>query len=431
MRTSLSLQTRLSALFCAMLMGAFTLALAGLLAFSIRHLQDEREPILSTAAQLAGAVSVELQADPARREAMTRVLKQLNEHPTGHLRYRDESTSYLRPASSEFPVPTWFSQLIGAETKPVSFPVGGSTAELLLYPSDAADIYEKWIAFIVIVTAPLVLGLLAFGISQLTVRATLRPLRQLGAGISQLKDGDYRMKLVCRGPPDVRRACAEINALADVLAKLQERNLAFLKRIVSAQDDERAEIGRDLHDEFGPLLFAARANTHALLQHHADPQLIARAGEIASIVEAIQKTNSRLLARLRPLDLENLGLARSIAALVDGPAIRAGKLTTDVKLDAGLDRLDELSARTVYRFVQEAITNVARHANASRAHILATIQGSVLTAEVADDGTGMTEATRLGRGLEGMRERVSALGGTFQVSSTSAGTVVRCAIPIG
>lgn len=427
----LSLQTRLSVLFCAMLMGAFALALAGLLVFSSEHLEDERGPIIATAQQLAGAVSAEMAADPAHREVLTRVLKRLNERSAGNLRYRDEGTSYEQPASPALIVPTWFSHLIGAETKAMRFPIAGSSAELLLYPSDAADIYEKWIAFLTIVTAPLVLGLLAFGISQLTVRATLRPLRELAAGISRLKGGDYQTRLACGGAPDVRVACEELNALAEVLAMMRDSNLAFTKQIVSAQDDERAEIGRDLHDEFGPLLFAARAHTHALQQHQSDPKLTALAGEIAGIVEAIQKTNSRLLARLRPLDLENLGLTRSIAALVESPAARAGRLAADVKLDSGLDRLDELSARTVYRFVQEAITNVLRHANARSARVIAKIEGTIVTAEVSDDGVGMSEGMRLGRGLQGMKERIGALGGTFQVSSTPAGTIIRCALPIG
>jgi two-component system, NarL family, sensor histidine kinase UhpB len=155
------------------------------------------------------------------------------------------------------------------------------------------------------------------------------------------------------------------------------------------------------------------------------------AGEISRIVEAIQRTNSRLLARLRPLDLQNLGLTRNIAALIDSPAAKAGNLAADIKLDPALDRLDELSARTVYRFVQEAITNVLRHAKASRAGVLATIQGSLVTAEVSDNGVGMPDGTLLGRGLLGMKERIDALGGTFLVASNSAGTVVRCTLPVG
>jgi two-component system, NarL family, sensor histidine kinase UhpB len=431
MWTSLSLQSRLSVLFCTMLGAAFAIVLAALLAFSVKHLQHEREPAALLAAQIGDAINTELRADPAARDAVARVLRRLNEQTTGSLRYRDATTAEVGVPPSRFQVPAWFGRVIGAETEPHLLPIGPLSAQLILYPNDSADVYEKWVAFVFIVAAPFVLGLLTFGIAQVTVEATLRPLLDLGAAISRLKDGDYNRLVPCHGPPEVRRACEQINALAGVLTELRTSNHVFMKRIVSAQDDERAEIGRDLHDEFSPLLFAARANAHALRTQGGDPTLAALAGEISHIVEAIQKTNSRLLARLRPLDLQNLGLTRNIAALVDSPAAKAGNLAAEIKLDPALDRLDELSARTVYRFVQEAITNVLRHAKASKAGVLATIQGSLVTAEVSDNGVGMPDGTLLGRGLQGMKERIDALGGTFLVASNSAGTVVRCTLPVG
>jgi two-component system, NarL family, sensor histidine kinase UhpB len=431
MWTSLSLQTRLSVLFCTMLGASFALVLAALLAFSVKHLQHERAPAEVLATQIGDAIDTELRADPAARDAVARVLRRLNEQTTGSLRYRDATTAEIVVPQSPFQVPAWFGRLIGAETEPRMLPIAPLSAQLMLYPNDSADVYEKWVAFVFIVAAPVVLGLLAFAISQLTVEATLRPLLDLGAAITRLKDGDYNRLVPCNGPPEVRRACEQINALAGVLTELRTSNHAFMKRIVSAQDDERAEIGRDLHDEFSPLLFAARANAHALRTQGGDPNLAALAGEISHIVEAIQKTNSRLLARLRPLDLQNLGLTRNIAALIDSPAAKAGNLAADIKLDPALDRLDELSARTVYRFVQEAITNVLRHAKASKAGVLASVQGSLVTAEVSDNGVGMPDGTLLGRGLQGMKERIDALGGTFLVASNSAGTVVRCTLPVG
>ena len=414
-----------------MLATAFAIVMACLLAFSVNHLQHEREPSELLAAQIGDAINAELRGDPASRDVVARLLNRLNEQTRGSLRYRDAATAEITVPESPFQVPAWFGRLIGAETAPRMLAIDSLSAQLLLYPNDSADVYEKWIAFVFLVAAPFVLGLLAFVIAQRTVEATLRPLLDLGAAISRLKGGDYNRPVACHGPPEIRRACEQINTLAGVLTELRVSNHAFMKRIVSAQDDERAEIGRDLHDEFSPLLFAARANAHALRMQGGDPERTALAGEISRIVEAIQRTNSRLLARLRPLDLQNLGLTRNIAALIDSPAAKAGNLAADIRLDPALDRLDELSARTVYRFVQEAITNILRHAKASKAEVLATIQGSLLTAEVSDNGVGMPDGTLLGRGLQGMKERIDALGGTFLVASNSAGTVVRCTLPVG
>jgi two-component system sensor histidine kinase UhpB len=413
-----------------MLVATFAMVMAGLLVFSAEHLEKERAPTEEMVVQIAGALTAELDAEPGAREALTRVLRRLNEQPTGSLRYRDPGTAVITPPAAIFEVPAWFGRLVGAETKPRTQALPGLSGELLLYPTDAADLYEKWVAFVITLAAPVLLGLLAFGISQLTVQATLRPLHELGAAIARLREGDYNRPVDCDGPPEIRRACEQINALSGVLTTLRNSNHAFMKRIVSAQDDERAEIGRDLHDEFSPLLFAARANARALQAKGGAAEVKAIATEISRIVESIQKTNSRLLARLRPLDLENLGLIRNITALIDSPAAKAGNLAADIKLDPALDQLDELSARTVYRFVQEAITNVLRHAKASQTGILATIQGSSVTAEVSDNGIGMAEDTLLGRGLLGMKERIDALGGTFLVASNPVGTVVRCTLPV-
>ena len=428
---SFSLQTRLSVLFCTLLLGAFAIVLTSLLVFSATHLQHEREPMEVMATQIAGAINAELRADPAQQAALTRLIRRLNDHPTGNLRFRDADTPPTPATPSAFQIPTWFNDLIDAGAQPLIFPVLSSSGQLVLYANNSADVYEKWIAFVFIGLAPVVLGTLVFGISQVSVEATLPPLRDLSAAISKLKDGDYSAAVAPVGPPEIQQTGDEINALAGVLTSLRTSNQAFMKRIVRAQDDERAEIGRDLHDEFGPLLFAARANALALQRLSGDPRHSALASEISSIVEAIQRTNSRLLARLRPLDLENLGLTRNIAALIDGPAAKASDLLAQVKLDPAIDTLDELSARTVYRFVQEAITNVLRHAKASKAGILATIDGAHVTAEVTDNGVGMPDGIRLGRGLAGMKERISALGGTFLIDSGSSGTVVRCTLPLG
>lgn len=427
---SLSLQTRLSVLFCTMLVATFAMVLAGLLIFSIGHLQYEREPAVKLAAQLADALNAETSAPPAAREAVAGLLRRLNGQTTGSLRYRDATVEEVKPAPPPSQTPAWFGRLIGAQTEPEVLRIDGLSGQLLLYPDDSADLFEKWLSFLFVLIAPVVLGGFAFAIAQLTVNATLRPLRELGAAITRLKDGDYNRPVVCEGPPEIQSACEQINSLAGVLTELRASNYAFMKRIVSAQDDERAEIGRDLHDEFSPLLFAARANARALQAIGGNPEVAALAAEISRIVEAIQKTNSRLLARLRPLDLENLGLVRNIAALIDSPAARTGNLAADIKLDPALDQLDELSARTVYRFVQEAITNVLRHARASKARILSTIEGSSVSAEVSDNGVGMVEGALLGRGLQGMKERIDALGGTFLVTSNPAGTVVRCTLPV-
>jgi two-component system, NarL family, sensor histidine kinase UhpB len=429
MWTSLSLQNRLSVLFCTLLLGTFMLVQVGLFAFSIRHLEEEREPVGRIAAQIAGAVNAELKANPSARDAILNTLRRLNDDPVGYVRYREAATDEMPPRSSEYTVPDWFRRAIAAETGLSPFPVEPQ-GTLMLYPSDAADVYEKWLAFLITLVTPLVLGVLAFAISRVTVRTALRPLDQAVTALSRLRQGDYSGPIPIAGPPDVRQTFHEISALAGVLSQLKESNRAVMKRIVSAEDDERAEIGRDLHDEFAPLLFAARANAHALQKPQDKSNLAALARDISSAVESIQKINARLLARLRPLDLRTLGLSRSIAALTEGPAAKSAQLSVRLTLDPAINGLPDVVARTIYRFVQEALTNVLRHANASCAAVSVGVGEARVSAEVFDNGRGFVAGTALGRGLEGMKERVAILGGEFHLETSTSGTTARCALPL-
>src|SRR5262249_23184573 len=157
------------------------------------------------------AINSELRAEPTEREVIIRVLNRLNSEAAGSLRFQDATTAQTVVPASPFGAPSWFSRLVGAETQPRTFPIGSPAMQPLLYPSDAADIYEKWVAFVFILAAPFVLGAFAFTIAQATMQTVLRPLRDLSTAISRLQDGDYNRPAQCDGPPEIRRACEQIN----------------------------------------------------------------------------------------------------------------------------------------------------------------------------------------------------------------------------
>jgi two-component system sensor histidine kinase UhpB len=99
-------------------------------------------------------------------------------------------------------------------------------------------------------------------------------------------------------------------------------------------------------------------------------------------------------------------------------------------MDPALDAVDAVVAQTVYRVLQEGITNVLRHAQASEMRLTATVaSGGQVLVEISDNGVGMPANVVIGRGLTGMRERVRALGGTFDLSRSDGRTFVRCSLP--
>jgi two-component system, NarL family, sensor histidine kinase UhpB len=205
-----------------------------------------------------------------------------------------------------------------------------------------------------------------------------------------------------------------------------------MRKMVSIQDDERRDIARELHDELGPLLFAIGANVIAMVDNGAADQdkFDSPPQKILQSVEALQSTNRRILDRLRPMHIEELGLQSSIQKLLRGVRSQAPAIDVVCEIDPALEAVDGVVSQTVYRLLQEGITNVLRHAQATEMRLTATVlEGQVLT-EISDNGVGMAADAVIGRGLTGMRERVRALGGTFELSRSDGRTYVRCRLPI-
>ncbi|RYZ70924.1 MAG: histidine kinase, partial [Proteobacteria bacterium] len=262
----------------------------------------------------------------------------------------------------------------------------------------------------------------------------VRPLLAIRSGITALRTGEYNRRLEISGPVELFDTANELNSLSETLISLRTTNLSLNRRLLTVQESERSEIAQDLHDELGPLLFALRANTAAVVTRSRDTELHALAAQLTEIAEAIQKTNRRILDRLRLTTIAELGFAGSIAALVESPAVRAGLLTTDVNVDPALETLDELSASTIYRLVQESLTNALKHSSAStlevRASLTNPIQGRGVQLLIRDNGVGYPANAPRGRGLSGMEERLQALGGSFAIQGSPSGTSISCFLPV-
>jgi len=264
-----------------------------------------------------------------------------------------------------------------------------------------------------------------------TAGSAIRPLAQLRRGLTQLRAGDYDTVIPLAGPPEIRRICQAANQLAATLKRLSRDNRDLLRKLVSVQDDERRELARELHDELGPLLFAIRANATALSETspaHAEPHSSAQG--MLQAAEALQQANRRVLQGLSPLYVQDLKLGESIATLLQNARVQAPQLEFTAMVDPQLNSIDGVLSQTIYRVVQEGVTNVLRHAKASRTDVRAAIDKSEVAIEISDDGVGFPPDNVFGRGLTGMRERVHALDGTFALLREDSRTIVRCRLPL-
>jgi len=197
-------------------------------------------------------------------------------------------------------------------------------------------------------------------------------------------------------------------------------------RLINAQEAERRAVARELHDDFGQVLTAVKLN---LMRKEQDP-----AESIALVDGAIARMHD-LAQDLRPPLLDNLGLAASLRSYAEREARRAG-LDLDLDIAPLQRRFPPTVETTCFRVVQEALTNVIRHAGAKRILVRLGMQGEVLRVEVRDDGRGFDPRANALRaesqGLVGMRERVDLAGGELRVeSSPGQGTVVIAQFVVG
>jgi two-component system, NarL family, sensor histidine kinase UhpB len=333
-------------------------------------------------------------------------------------------------------VPRWFVALLNIPELGAAYPIfigKDHVGDLLFTPDLSPDVFEKYIGFLAIVLSGSALMVMAALSAYFTTGTALRPLAQLQQGLTRMRQGNYDSLTPVAGPPEIRKSCVEANQLASTLKRLSQDNRDLMRKLVSVQDDERHELGRELHDELGPLLFAIRANATALSDVSAEGAGAEEGVAVRNILEAaesLQLANRRILEGLSPLYVQELGLEQSIRAVLRHAQSQAPHLKLSASIDHRLNDLDGLLLLTTYRVIQEAVTNVLRHAKAGSMDVDAAIVENDVAIEIADDGVGFPPDRAFGRGLTGMHERVRALNGTLALLRENGRTVLRCRLPI-
>lgn len=278
---------------------------------------------------------------------------------------------------------------------------------------------------------------LSLGVNAIILSLALSPLRDLEDAATRIREGevDARARLSPLADWRLERLILTFNAMLDALSAYRERLRAAVQRALRAQEEERKRLSRELHDDTAQRLAALRIRLH-MLGRAEDPD--ARAAvldevrkEVAEIVESIR----RFAHGLRPPALDELGLVPALRTHVHTLRQAHG---LDVRIDAeAIDGLLPGEAElALYRIVQEALSNVVRHAGATEARVTIQHEPGSIVATVTDDGRGFKLEPREsgpggGLGLEGMRERASYAAGHLEIESEPGrGTTVRVRVPV-
>jgi signal transduction histidine kinase len=220
-------------------------------------------------------------------------------------------------------------------------------------------------------------------------------------------------------------------AYDELRAKEAARGL-LVRQLITAQEDERRRIARELHDETGQALTALVVNLDFLVRHPVDEATQRqRLENVRNMAEATLAEVRRVIHEMRPTVLDDLGLEAAIRWLVKKYEPAGLNVSVDVR---GLEgRLPGHIEITVFRMVQEACTNTVKHANAKSLQVRVIRQGDRIAVDVADDGQGIApgKGRSAGMGLAGLQERVALAGGTLTVESEpGAGTRLHAELPV-
>jgi signal transduction histidine kinase len=219
------------------------------------------------------------------------------------------------------------------------------------------------------------------------------------------------------------------------LSKANEDIRAISAQMQRAEDEERRRLGRELHDSAGQLLAAIKMNLAAVLEMPLSTEVSRSISDSSNLVDQVIREIRTVSYLLHPPLLEMVGLASALRFYIDGFAERS-RLAVEVDIPQDFDRLNQSIEIALFRVAQECLTNIHRHSGSSTAAVRITQAGGVIEMQVKDTGKGIPAEKQValnasgGVGFRGMRERISRLGGSFEVQSDANGTVVTTRVPV-
>jgi two-component system sensor histidine kinase UhpB len=346
-------------------------------------------------------------------------------------------------------VPAWFAGLVTTELQPRRIDVnadGRRVATVLIAGEPVYEIAEVWDDFTTLAALWFGANAIMMAVLYVVLGHILNPLVTLASGMRELEDGRFELRLAPSKVREVGMIADRFNKLAAALGATREENNRLYRDLVSVQEEERCLIANELHDEVGPCLFGITANASSIgkqcerIGSEQTQQVANRVAEILSITERLKNLNRSLLKRLRPLALGRVTLSELLAELMTEFERRHAGMRFLCTMQGLAKSYGERTDLTLYRAVQEGVTNALRHGQATEI-VVALAQDSPgdegdgvpakIVLSLADNGKGIAPSTPIGFGLRTMRERVRAQGGTFSVApNMPVGTIINITIPV-
>jgi len=445
----MSLRVKINLIFSGLTVLIFAVLMAVEVAGTRASVREEMEASSRIASQLLGRIShfyarnmmpelVAFLRDTGRVRANDIRLYDTN----GELLYQSPPSLYKAGRDA----PAWYAALVRPPPTERSIDLDG--ARLVLTANPTRAILDGWDNLFDILFSQFLLLLLADLVLFWLVGRWLAPLERIERGLREIEQGDHQVRL----PPLQGKEAGEMGRAFNRMAQAVEDNIQVRQASAEAQarldaqreftmllhariEEERAAIARELHDELGQSLTAIRSIAKSMMQH---PDVVGgplerHAKMLFDTAGMTSDAMRRLIPRLRPIQLEGMGLVDAIRDLLTETQQNHSEVRFELSVEReGLPALDDQLELTAYRIVQEAVTNVVRHSGASRAMVVIGVEGSALKITIADNGKGAETLQREGHyGVRGMQERAAAFGGDIVFGrGADGGLAVRVTLPL-
>ncbi len=340
------------------------------------------------------------------------------------------------PVRQEEQPPAWFVNLVDGHYPKVEYQVktfDNKPLTLIIQANPLDEITEVWQETLVFMVTIFTLTLLTILVVHWVFNKTLKSISTIVEALQHIETGEYTTKLPEFSTLEYDGIAKAINHMTDVLEDTRQQNRALTQHSLQIQEEERHRLAQELHDELGQSLTAIKMMAVTTAHEQADTKKIAQS--ISNICDHLMKVVRSMMQQLHPLILTELGLKATLEDLVAHWKKMNPGLSVILQCSDRIDQLDNKITIQVYRVIQECLTNIIRHAEATQVIIdlkLLDEQGMTLYLSVEDNGRGCEPGTILsGFGLLSMAERIKSLEGRFELKSQpGAGVRINAIIPI-
>ncbi|WP_174958868.1 histidine kinase [Halopseudomonas pelagia] len=325
----------------------------------------------------------------------------------------------------------WMQPAIDQSFAPVSLSFADGQ-QWLISPDPVDELEEVWESVLLLLgvfSTALVLSLLAI---HLSLHRGLKAYRQLLDALQLIGVGDLQARLAPSSQAELNQLADRFNLMAVALQRADAKNQQLTRALMTLQEKERMHLAHALHDDLGQYLTGIRAQAYMLGEAASRPDLVRQHAEhLLQACSGLQRGFRALVRDLHPVVLDRLGLEQAVRQLAGQWQEQQG-IQCVLELDESLPRLGTEQRTHLYRLLQEALTNVARHAKASSVWVRLVHEDEVLQVSVQDDGHGLRNPDQsCGVGMRSMQERARCLQSALQVtSSPGMGVLVSLAIPL-